>query len=327
MRGPAASPGAREPIAPPPTSTRPKRCGRSSTAALADACLIHSSQDDHTRTAHCAGIKDCGTQGGTMTTAAPAQILGRHIWSELMTSDTKGAETFYDKVVGWTSEPFPKSPKPYTRFMRSGGAGVAGLMETPGGMNMPPFWSMYIAVPDFAEAVAKAKRLGGNELSDVIDVPTVGRMQMMTDPQGAAFYVMQPEPRESTPDRDPEVGETSWLELMTTDAKAAMTFYQQLFGWEPGDAHDMGPMGTYQLFNRGTRMIGGMMNKPKEMAQVPSHWAIYFRVDDINAAAARVTANGGQILNGPMEVPGGDWVLNAMDPQGATFSLHAEPKA
>ena len=81
-------------------------------------------------------------------------------------------------------------------------------------------------------------------------------------------------------------------------------------------------MGQYQLFNRGSRMIGGMMNKPPDMAQIPPNWAIYFRVPDINAAAARVSANGGTVINGPMEVPGGDWVLNALDPQGASFSLH-----
>ena len=257
-----------------------------------------------------------------MTTAAPAQVLGRHVWSELMTTDTKSAETFYDKVVGWTSEPFPQSPMPYTQFKRDSGSAVAGLMPQPAGMNAPPFWSLYIAVPDFREAVDNVKRLGGTTMSDVIDVPAVGRMQMLKDPQGAAFYVIQPEPRENPPDRDPAVGEASWIELMTTDAPAAMTFYQQLFGWQPGDAHDLGPMGTYQLFNRGTRMMGGMMNKPKELGHVPPHWAIYFRVDDIDEAAARVTANGGAILNGPIEVPGGDWIVNAADPQGATFSLH-----
>jgi predicted enzyme related to lactoylglutathione lyase len=152
-------------------------------------------------------------------------------------------------------------------------------------------------------------------------------MQMLKDPQGAAFYVIQPEPRDNPPDRDPEVGEPSWLELMTTDAPAAMTFYQELFGWQPSQAMDMGDMGTYQMFNRGSRMIGGMMNKPAAMAQVPPHWAIYFRVPDIDAAAERVKANGGQILNGPMDVPGGDRVLNAMDPQGAAFSLHEKKPA
>jgi uncharacterized protein len=260
-----------------------------------------------------------------MTTSAPAEILGRHVWSELMTTDTKGAESFYDKVVGWKSEPFDKSPQPYTLFKRSGAEmGVGGLMERPAGMNMPPFWSMYIGVPDLDEAVAKIKRLGGSELSPLITIPTVGRMQMMKDPQGAAFYVMQPEPRDNPPDRDPEVGEASWLELMTTDQPAATKFYQQLFGWQPSQAMDMGDMGTYQMFNRGDRMIGGMMNKPKEMAQAPPHWAIYFRVPDINAAADRVKANGGKIINGPMEVPGGDQILTGIDPQGATFSLHAK---
>src|SRR3990170_4297942 len=118
-----------------------------------------------------------------MTTAAPAQILGRHVWSELMTTDMKAAETFYDKVVGWTSEPFAGSPMPYTQFKRGGGAPVAGLLNRPEGMNMPPFWAMYLAVPNLDEAVAQVKRLGGREPSGVITVPTVGRMQMLKDPQ------------------------------------------------------------------------------------------------------------------------------------------------
>jgi predicted enzyme related to lactoylglutathione lyase len=142
-----------------------------------------------------------------------------------------------------------------------------------------------------------------------------------------AVHIIQPEPREPAPEAEPAVGEASWLELMTTDAPAAMTFYQQLFGWQPSEAMDMGDMGKYQMFNRGDRMIGGMMNKPKEMAQAPPHWAIYFRVPGINAAAERVKANGGTILNGPMEVPGGDWILNGMDPQGAAFALHAKKTA
>src|SRR4051812_23853292 len=153
-------------------------------------------------------------QGGTMTTAAPAQILGRLVWSELITTDTKAAEAFYDNVVGWTSQPFDKSPNAYTQFQRSGGAGVAGVMERPADMNMPPFWSMYIGVPNLEDAVAQVKRLGGSELSPVIVVPTVGRMQMLKDPQGAPFYVIQPESRDNPPDDDPEIGEASWIELM-----------------------------------------------------------------------------------------------------------------
>lgn len=260
-----------------------------------------------------------------MTTVAAPPLLGRHVWSELMTPDPAAAEKFYTAVVGWTTAPFGDASMPYTIFKRAGDVGIGGLMQTPPGMNMPPFWSMYIGVPNLDEAVTRVKALGGSELSDVISVPTVGRMQMLKDPQGAAFYVMEPEPREGTPEGDPEIGEASWLELMTTDQPAATKFYQELFNWQPTEAMDMGPeMGKYQMFNRGSRMIGGMMNKPKEMAQAPPTWAIYFRVPDVNAAVERIKANGGQILNGPMEVPGGDWIVNAMDPQGAMFSLHAK---
>jgi predicted enzyme related to lactoylglutathione lyase len=213
---------------------------------------------------------------------------------------------------------------PYTVFKRHGGAGVGGLMERPPGMNMPPFWAMYLAVPNLEDAVAHLKRLGGSELSGLITVPTIGRMQMLKDPQGAAFYVIQPDSRENPPDADPEIGEPSWIELMTTDAPAAMMFYQEMFGWQPGEAMDMGADGKYHIFNRGSRMIGGMMNKPAALAAAPPFLTIYFRVPDIDAAVERIKANGGTILNGPMEVPGGDWIVNAKDPQGASFALHAK---
>jgi predicted enzyme related to lactoylglutathione lyase len=256
-----------------------------------------------------------------MTTAV-STLLGRPVWYELMTTDSAAAEAFYKNVVGWTSAPFDGAPTPYTQFNRSGNVGVAGLMKRPDGMNMPPFWAMYVAVPTLEEAVAHIKRLGGSELSPVIDIAKVGRMQMMKDPQGAAFYIIQPSSTDDRPETAPQVGEASWHELMTTDAVAAMKFYSEVFHWQPGETMDMGDMGKYYMFNRSHGMIGGMMNKPPAMANVPPNWAIYFRVPDINAAVERIKAGGGRILNGPMEVPGGDQVVNAMDPQGAAFSLH-----
>jgi len=201
---------------------------------------------------------------------------------------------------------------------------VAGLMKTPEGMNAPPFWAMYIGAPKLEEAVSRIEKLGGSQMSPVIDVPTIGRMQMVRDPQGAAFYVYEPSNDPKQQEGAPEVGEGSWLELMTTDAPAALKFYSDIFGWQPGEAMDMGPMGKYYMFNRPHGMIGGMMNKPKAMANVPPNWVIYFRVPDVDAAAERIKANGGKVLSGPMEVPGGDRVVTAADPQGAAFGLHAK---
>jgi predicted enzyme related to lactoylglutathione lyase len=252
---------------------------------------------------------------------ADASILGRVLWFELLTTDMKAAEAFYSDVVGWTTAPFTESPDPYDVLNRSGNVGVGGVMKIPAGMNFPPHWGFYVGVPSLDDAVAKIERLGGSSLSPVIDVPTVGRMRTMKDPQGAAFSVYEPTSSPQRPETEPEIGELSWMELMTSDVDAALKFYTELFGWRATDAMDMGEMGKYQMFGR-SFPLGGMMRKPPALANVPPHWGLYFRVPDVHAAAERVKARGGQILNGPMEVPGGDWIVNCLDPQGAAFSVH-----
>ncbi len=146
-------------------------------------------------------------------------------------------------------------------------------------------------------------------------------MRAMKDPQGAAFSIYEPASLPQQPESDPQTGGVSWHELYTTGADAAMKFYTELFGWRPTESMDLGPMGKYHEFGRAFP-LGGMMNKPAAMAQAPPHWSFYFRVPDVHAGAERVKANGGQVLNGPMEAPGGDWIVNCMDPQGAAFSLH-----
>src|SRR5262252_10231002 len=254
---------------------------------------------------------------------ATTTLLGRPLWYELMTTDMKAADAFYRKVVGWSTKPFDGTGQPYTMFNRGGDVSVGGMMTKPDQVKTPPFWAMYIGVPKLEDAAARIEHLGGKHHTDVIVVPNVGRMQMMTDPQGAAFYIYEPANTDQRPEAAPEIGDGSWHELMTTDGPAAMTFYQQVFGWQPSDTMDMGPAGTYQMFNRPHGMIGGIMKKPAEMANVPPNWLIYFRVPDADAAAATIKANGGKILNGPNEVPGGDRVLTAKDPQGAVFGLHA----
>lgn len=249
---------------------------------------------------------------------------GRILWYELMTTDMEAAEDFYTKVVGWSVQPFEGTPEPYHMFVRQGGMPSAGLMKIPPGITFPPHWEMYVGVDKLEDAVAHIKRLGGDELGPLVQVPTVGRMQTMTDAQQAVFAIYESESPQP-PEEPRQVGEASWHELMTTDAEAAMKFYTELFGWKPTTSMDMGPMGTYHMFG-GKHELGGMMNKPQELAHVPPHWGIYFKVPDVDAAAEKIKAHGGQVLNGPMEVPGGSRIVNAMDPQGAAFSLHADKK-
>jgi predicted enzyme related to lactoylglutathione lyase len=83
---------------------------------------------------------------------------------------------------------------------------------------------------------------------------------------------------------------------------------------------DMGPMGTYRIFNNGGAPVGAMMTRDPKNAPVP-FWLYYFNVEDIDAANGRITEKNGQVLMGPHQVPGDLWIILGQDPQGAMFAL------
>ncbi|MDP3775089.1 MAG: VOC family protein [Gemmatimonadales bacterium] len=249
--------------------------------------------------------------------------LGRFCWHELLTTDTDAAAAFYTKVVGWGLIPWEQDPS--YRMWSADGVPIGGLMALPDDakrMGAPPHWLWYGSTPNVDDTVAHAYRLGAKPLSGMIDVPNVGRMAVMSDPQGAVFAAYQPAGETSGHDGKPRVGEFSWHELATTDWKAAFDFYRALFGWEKTDVMDMGPGGMYLMFGRLGVTLGGIYNKPPEMP-APPHWLCYARVPDADKAAALATKLGGKILNGPMDPPGGDRIYQCMDPQGAAFAVHA----
>jgi hypothetical protein len=109
-----------------------------------------------------------------------------------------------------------------------------------------------------------------------------------------------------------------WHELFAADGPKAFDFYGATFGWQEADAGAEAE-GDYRLFSAGGQTIGGMFTKPATVS-VP-FWLYYFTVGDLDAAAARVKAGGGKILEGPVELPGGNRVVRCTDPQGATFAL------
>src|SRR5690606_4412872 len=142
---------------------------------------------------------------------------------------------------------------------------------------------------------------------------------VLTDPQGAAIGIYSAE--DFGPDRAPEPLEFSWHELTTTDFRSAFDFYRELFGWENVDEFDMGPMGVYLIFGRGDKQLGGMFNKPDGRAGEPA-WLSYVRVADLAGTIEKLKAAHGSLLVEPMEVPGGDWIAQVLDPHGAAFALH-----
>jgi predicted enzyme related to lactoylglutathione lyase len=185
---------------------------------------------------------------------------------------------------------------------------------------MRPSWYGYLSVPDVDASVARIIAAGGEPWMPANDIPGVGRIAMVRDPQGATLYVMTPSGDGVSTAFAPGVtGHCGWNELHVRDWPAALAFYAAEFGWRQVDAMDMGPLGTYLMFGYGVgAAVGGMVN---ETDSTRPHWLFYFNVDDIDAAHSRITAYGGEVRMDPHQVPTGQWIVLASDPQGARFAL------
>jgi predicted enzyme related to lactoylglutathione lyase len=248
---------------------------------------------------------------------------GRFCWYELMTTDVDAAERFYGSVVGWSMRDSGMPGMKYT-LAYAGETQAAGLMGIPAeAEGMPPAWIGYVFTDDIEATVGDISTNGGQVHRQPQDIPGIGRFAVVADPHGAVFSLF------TTEDESPPMpsmmtpGHVGWNELMAGDLDSAWTFYSTIFGWTKDMAVDMseGGMGIYQTFAAGGgNAIGGMMTKPAELP-VPPYWGYYFVVESLDAAGTRVTDGGGSIMMGPMEVPGGAWILNCVDPQGAYFSL------
>ncbi|MFN8108478.1 MAG: VOC family protein [Thermoleophilia bacterium] len=254
-------------------------------------------------------------------------VNGTPCWYELGTPDPDGAQTFYGLVLGWTFQQDGSDGFDYRLAAAPDGAMVAGVMSNGAQAGSPPpNWLLYYAVDDCDAASGAARAAGGGVVRDPTDVAGTGRFAVLSDPQGAVFGVLQPDPP-SDPDAgrafdQAAAGHGNWHELMTPHPDQALGFYAGLFGWSPGELYDMGAAGPYQLFRRGDADIGGMMNQGG--ASVPS-WVPYFGVSSFGESVDRVTTAGGTIVHGPNEVPGGACTLIAEDPQGAVFALVGPP--
>ena len=249
-------------------------------------------------------------------------LLGAFTWCELLTTDTAAAQAFYKKIVPWTAVPFAPDGS-YTVFNNRAGAGVAGLMTLPAAakqMGTPPNWMMYIGTPNVNDTAVRIAQLGGRVVKQPDDIPNTGRFAVVQDPYGATFGIYTPKTPGPAKEK-PGLGDFSWFELYTPNPDGAWNFYRSLFGWEKTSAMDMGDMGVYQMFGRGGGIPNGGIMKPPPGA--PAAWMPYALVQDAKAAAAAAAANGAKIINGPMEVPGGDWIAQGIDPQGAMFAVHS----
>ncbi len=259
---------------------------------------------------------------------------GDFIWYELMTPDADASALFYSSILGWkvgdqaayreivASEGHVGGMLPLTAEMQAGGA--------------RPGWVGYIHVDDVDAAAQSVAQGGGEVLMPAWDLPEAGRVAMVADPAGVPFYVLKPKPPEGQEGKEslafsydrPRIGHCAWNELMTPDPAAALHFYGSRFGWVKDGEMDMGPLGKYEFIKHvgrhkdgvmGSGMIGAVM--PMMPGAPAPAWSHYFRVADIDAAVTAIAENGGKIVQQPTEIPGGDFSVMGVDPQGAAFAL------
>lgn len=247
----------------------------------------------------------------------------RFAWYELITTDMAAARVFYAKVLGWGAQDASTPDLAYTVFT-AGKTSISGLMDLPEHarkLGATPRWMGYVAVNDIDATADRIKRLGG-----AVYVPptnsNIGRISVVADPQTATLALVEGlKPGYRQPVEPGKAGRVGWHELRAADWVKAFAFYSELFRWQKADA-GIGAADTYQLFAAGGQTIGDICNKPAE-EPIP-FWVFYFNVDDIDAAAERVRAAGGQISVGPLESPGGGWIARCTDPQGAPFALQGK---
>jgi uncharacterized protein len=246
--------------------------------------------------------------------------LGHFAWYELLTTDLAAAGAFYGKVVGWGVKDASVPDMAYATIA-VGDAPIGGLMDLPEEgrrMGATPRWIGYVGVDDIDATAAQIKHLGGAILVPPTD-SNIGRISVVADPQMATFALVTGLTYgERQLGRLEEPGRVGWHELLAEDRSKIFDFYGKLFGWRDANA-ETDQADLYQLFSAGGQTIGGLLTKLPSVSQ--PFWLYYFNVDDIGAAAKRVEAGGGRILQGPIELPDGCWIVRCADPQGALFAL------
>ncbi|MBL8471117.1 MAG: VOC family protein [Rhodocyclaceae bacterium] len=242
-------------------------------------------------------------------------LPGKFVWYEHMSSDVERARSFYGALFGWTSDPIDMAGTPY-HMIQNDARGIGGFRPAEaGGAAM---WMSYMSVEDVDAAVARAAALGAQVLLPPTEFPPVGRGAMLADPQGAVFSVWR------SAEGDPpacggQPGDWCWNELVTPDDLAALSFYEQAFGYGHS-SRDMGDFVYHLLTREGGAMCGGLMRTPPGAPPQP-YWTPYVAVQNADMVAARAAELGGMVCFGPEDIPDVGRFAVLADPLRVVFAI------
>jgi predicted enzyme related to lactoylglutathione lyase len=239
--------------------------------------------------------------------------VGRFVWHDHVSGDPEGARRFYTELLGWDYEMFDAGSWQYP-MIKVNGKTHGGFGPTQG--DAPPHWLCHVAVDDVDAAAGRVEAGGGSIVAPAMDIPDVGRMVVVADPQGAvvSLYTSVSEGYE------PAEGVFVWDEVLTTDVEAAKRFYGEVVGWETREM-DMGPNGVYVLFSSGGADRAGCMSMPPGAEGVPPNWMTYIGTGDADATAAKAEDLGATIMREPWDVETVGRIAIFADPAGAVIGL------
>jgi predicted enzyme related to lactoylglutathione lyase len=244
-----------------------------------------------------------------------SHLPGKFVWFELVSKDAKKAQAFYGEALGWKVEAFPMGD--FTYEMVKAPSGTVGGYAPPKSDRAPSHWISYVSVADVDQTAKAAVAAGGKLVDAPFDVPGVGRMARIADPQGAELCLYRSADGDAADVAEAPAGTFCWNELHTSDPKKALAFYEQVFGYSHKDV-DMGPAGTYHVLEKDGQMRGGVMTAEQG---VPPMWLPYVAVSDTDQVAARAKKLGGKVHVEPADIPNVGRFAILGDPTGATIAV------
>jgi hypothetical protein len=241
---------------------------------------------------------------------------------DLWTSDVEGSRQFYGDLFGWFAAEPSEEFGGYWMFLRNG-APVAGGMGDMGDLRANDTWKIYLNSNDINDVVAKGTEHGAQFFMAPMAVADMGIQTVFTDATGADLGAWQPLsfPGFMTSD---EHGTPCWFELNARDFTAAVDFYTSVFALDTMVMADSDEF-RYTTLVADDREVAGILDASGRLAEgAPSHWLVYWQVDDIDAAVARVRELGGAVHDDPFDSPYGR-IATVADPAGAVFKLRGSP--
>ncbi len=256
-----------------------------------------------------------------MTTRDTPFAPGTPCWVDLLTSDPDLAKSFYGELFGWSAEGGEEEFGGYVSFT-SGGQGVGGMMRNTEEMPAPDGWTTYISTTDIDATASAVTSEGGRVIQQPMHVARFGSMAIVADPVGAVFGLWQSGSHTGF-GRYNEPGSVTWDEHHSKDFAKSTAFYATVFGWQYDKTSDTDDFRYYTAQVDGETVAGLMDSAAFLPDEVPSHWAVYFSVDDIDASVEKLVGLGGSVVRPAEDTPFGR-IADLKDPTGAPFKLHQE---